>query len=120
LKPKTTRTLGLFTRHSWPAADSHREEEACHAITEALVGGAPPDTHTAALIALLHALHAEQEVVDVHTSGISKDDVRARASEIAKGDWASAAVRESIEAMLSAVMAATTGAVSTVVLPGAH
>lgn len=120
LRSERARILGLFPRHTWPAVDAHHETEVRRSITDALVRGAPPDAHTAALIALLHALRCEQEVVDFRQYGMSKDDVRARAAEIATGNWAAEAVRKTIDAMLAALVAANTAAVSTVVLPGAR
>jgi len=84
-------------------------------------GGAPagnPSAHsadgtgraTAALIALLHALRCEDKIVDPGQYGLSKRELRARAEEVAKGNWASEAVRKAIEDMVAAVVAATTAA----------
>jgi hypothetical protein len=120
LRSERARMLGLFPRHTWPAVDAHHEAEVRRSITEALVRGAPPDAHTAALIALLHALRCEQKVVDFRQYGMSKADLRARAAEIATGNWAAEAVRKTINAMLAAAVAASAAAGSTVVLPGAR
>lgn len=120
LRSERARMLGLFPRHTWPAEDARHEAEVRRSITDTLVRGTPPDTHTAALIALLHALRCEQEVVDFRQHGMSKGDLRARAAEIAIGNWAAEAVRKTIDAMLAAVVAANAAAVSTVVLPGAR
>jgi hypothetical protein len=62
---------------------------------------------TAALIALLHALRCEHKIVDPRQYGLSKRELTARAGEIAKGNWASEAVRKAIEEMTAAVVAAT-------------
>ena len=70
----------------------------------------PPDTRTAALIALLHALQCEDKIVDSRQHGLSKHELRARAQEIAKGNWASQAVRSAIEEMMAAIVTATTAA----------
>ncbi len=88
-------------------------------ITDTLVRALPTDAHTAALIALLRALRAEQQTVDMRPSGLSKVDVRARAAQVADGNWAADAVRKAVDEILAAVIAATTAAASTVVLPGA-
>ena len=69
-----------------------------------------PDQRIAALIALLHALRCEDKVVDPQQNGLSKKELRARAEQIAEGDWASEAVRKAIEQMMAAVIAATTAA----------
>lgn len=120
LRSEHAKTLGLFPRHTWPAEDAHHEEEVRRSLTDALVRGATPDARTAALIALLHALRCEHEVVHFREYGMSKGDLRARSADIAAGSWASEAVRRTIDAMLAAVVAANAAAVSTVVLPGAR
>jgi hypothetical protein len=79
-------------------------------VTQALVQQATPDTRTAALIALVHALRCEDKIVDPQQYGVSKRELRARAEEIAEGNWASKAVRKAIEEMTAAVIAATTAA----------
>jgi Golgi phosphoprotein 3 (GPP34) len=61
-----------------------------------------PDARTAALIALLHALRCEHKIIDPRRYRLSKRQLRARAAEIAEGDWASEAVRKVIRDMTSA------------------
>jgi len=48
------------------------------------------------------------KIVDPRQHGLSKRELRARAEEIAKGSWASEAVRKAIEEMMAAVVAAAT------------
>jgi hypothetical protein len=86
-------------------------------VTQALVQQAAADTRTAALIALVHAVGCEDKVVDPRQYGQSRRELRARAEQIAHGNWASEAVRKSIEEMMAAVMAATTAAIAAA--PGA-
>ena len=69
-----------------------------------------PDTRTAALIALVHALRCEDKIVDSRQQGLYRRQLRARAEEIAEGNWASEAVRKAIEEMMAAVVAAATAA----------
>ncbi len=104
------RILGIFPTHTWPTQDGQHEARVRQLITEVLVQGAVPDQRIAALIALLHALHREDKVVDPQQNGMSKKELRARAEQIAEGDWASEAVRKAIEQMMAAVIAATTAA----------
>lgn len=110
--------LGVVARHTWPAADARREAEVRRSITDTLRQTAKPDSHTAALIALIHALRCDHKVLDVGGLELSKEELKARVEEVASGNWASEAVRKTINAMLAAVIAATTAATSTVVLPG--
>ena len=79
-------------------------------VTQALVQPSAPDERTAALIALLHALKCEHKVVDARPYQLSRRQLRARAAEIAQGNWASEAVRKAIEEMNAAVLVATTAA----------
>ena len=104
------RILGVFPTHRWPAQDASHEAEVRRLVTQVLTQQTAPDARTAALIALLHALRCEDKIVDPRQYGLSKRELRARAEEIAKGNWASEAVRKAIEEMVAAVVAATTAA----------
>ncbi len=63
----------------------------------------------------MHALRYEHKIVDPRLYDLSKRQLRERAEEIAKGNWASEAVRNVIDEMIAAVVAATSAAAS----PGA-
>ena len=79
-------------------------------MTQALMQQAEPDPRSAALIALVHALRCEHKIVDPWPYDLSRRQVRARAEEIARGNWASQAVRTTIDEMIAAVVAATSAA----------
>jgi hypothetical protein len=102
--------LGVFPVHRWPAQDASHEAEVRRLMTQALVQQVAPDTWIAALIALVHAVGCEDKIVDPRQHGLSKRELRARAEAIAKGNWASQAVRKAIEEMMAAVLTATTAA----------
>jgi len=104
------RTLGIFPRRTWPAQDSSHEAGVRDLVTQALIQRTAPDERTAALIALLHALKCEHQVVDPRPYQMSKRQLQARAAEIAQGNWASEAVRKAIDEAMAAV--ATVAAVS--------
>jgi hypothetical protein len=104
------RILGIFPTHRWPAQDAHHEAEVRRQLTQALVHRSTPDARSAALVSLVHALKCEHQVVDPQLHDLSKRELRARAEEIAKGDWASDAVRKTIDEMNAAVMAAIVAA----------
>ena len=76
-------------------------------LTDALRAGSTYDAHIAGLVSLLHALKAVGKVVDPAELGITKKEMNANAERIAEGDWASEAVRKAIDAMLAAIIAAT-------------
>jgi len=63
----------------------------------------------------VHALRYEHKIVDPRLYDLSKRQLREHAEEIAKGNWASEAVRNVIDEMIAAVVAATSAAAS----PGA-
>ena len=79
-------------------------------MTQALVEQVVPDTRTAALIALAHAVGCVDKIVDRRQHGLSRRQLRARAAKIAEGNWASAAVRKAIEDMMAAVLVTITAA----------
>lgn len=104
------RALGIFPTRTWPAQDPSHEAEVRQLVTQALVQPGAPDERTAALIALLHALKCEHKVVDPRPYQMSRRQLRARAAEIAQGNWASEAVRKAIDQALAAVAATSAAA----------
>jgi Golgi phosphoprotein 3 (GPP34) len=95
---------------TWPTQDPSHEADMRQLVTQALVQPSAPDERTAALIALLHALKCEHKVVDPRPYQLSRRQLRARAAEIAQGNWASEAVRKAIDEMMAAVAAASAAA----------
>jgi hypothetical protein len=101
VRAEKSRILGVFPVRRWPAQDGSREAEVRRLMTQALVQQVAPDTRTAALIALVHAVGCVDKIVDPRQHGLSKRELRARAKKIAEGNWASAAVRKAIEEMMA-------------------
>ncbi|WP_018157167.1 GOLPH3/VPS74 family protein [Demetria terragena] len=95
------KVLGLFSRTRWPANDSRHEVQVRQDISRALVGGEVPQPRTAALIALLHSAN-ELSVLD--NGGMSAKEVKARAGQIAEGDWAGGAVGKAVQDVTNAIM----------------
>jgi Golgi phosphoprotein 3 GPP34 len=110
LRAEQGRALGIFPMRTWPAQDPSHEAEMRQLVTQALIEPTAPDERTAALIALLHALKFEHKVVDPRSHQLSRRQLRARAAEIAEGNWASEAVRKAIDEMIAAVAAASAAA----------
>jgi hypothetical protein len=81
-------------------------------VTQALIQQAAPDARTAALIALLHALKCEHKIIDPRPYQLSRQQLRARAEEIAMDNWASEAVRKVIAEMVAATATAAAAAAS--------
>jgi hypothetical protein len=104
------RVAGLFPRTRWPAADPTYKESLRAALSAALVQGVTPEPRTAALISLLSAIDRAQKIVD--RDGLPAGQVRKRAKEIAQGEWAAKAVRDSIAASTAAVTAAVTASIA--------
>jgi hypothetical protein len=94
LRRSTRKVLGIPWRTTWPAGDSSHKRELRARLQDVLVAGATPDGRTAALVSLLVAVKAAPKVVDG-----DKKAVRARAKDIAAGDWAGAAVKKAINAV---------------------
>ena len=107
LHEETAKILGIFPSHRWPSSDSGREDSVRALLADALRAGSTDDAHIAGLVSLLHALKAVTNVFDPAELGITKKEMNANADRIAEGDWASEAVRKAIDAMLAAVIAAT-------------
>jgi hypothetical protein len=107
------RILGLFPVTRWPAEDAGHESAVRELLRSALLAGMTGDERTACLVSLLHALGVEGKVVDSVSVGLSKRQLKANAKRIAEGDWASAAVRSTIDAMNAAVAVAVTTAATT-------
>lgn len=107
LERRDDKVLGLFPRTRWPMVDSAHEDAVRRAITAALVQGTTPDERTAALIALLSAIDRAHKVVD--HDRVPAKDIRKRAKEIADGDFAAKAVRDSISASMAAIATVAAG-----------
>ena len=108
VRAEHARILGVFPANRWPAQDASHEAEVRERLTDALVRQATPAPGTAALIALLHALGCEHKIIDPAQSGLTRRELRARAGQVAQGDWAAEAVRKAIEEMIAAVVAPIT------------
>jgi hypothetical protein len=102
VRPQRGRSIGIFPIRTWPAHDASREQQVRQLVIQALAQQAAPDARTAALIALLHALRCEHKIIDPRPYQLSRRQLRARAAEIADGNWAAAAVRKAIIEMTSA------------------
>lgn len=105
--------LGVLPIRRWPAEDASEEAEARRLMAQALVQQVVPDTRTAALIALVHAVGRVDKILDARQHGLSKRELRARAKEIAEGNWASEAVRKAIQEMMEAAFVAISAATIT-------
>jgi hypothetical protein len=104
VEEREDRVLGLIPRRRWPTVDSTHEAGARREVEDVLLHGARPEERTAALIAVLSALDLAHKVIDLQ--GLSGREVKKRAKEVADGDWAAKAVRDSIAAAQAAVTAA--------------
>lgn len=102
LREEKGKVLGIFPTTRWPAEDSSHELALRERLRAVLVDGTEPDEHTAPLIALLSAVDAVGEVVEKP----ERKDAKQRASEIAEGNWASAATKKAVEELTAAVMVA--------------
>jgi hypothetical protein len=93
--------FGLFPVTTWPPVDPAPRAQLHERVAAVLRDGAKPDKHVALLISLLHAVKAEHKIVDAN-----RRELRARAKEVAAGDWAGPAVLKAVQAVQASVMAA--------------
>jgi len=112
LRAEAGKMLGVIPVHRWPAERAEHEASVRLQVTQVLVQRTTPEPRTAALISLLHAVKSEHRVVSPQEHGLSKRELAARAKQVAEGDWASAAVRQAIDDMMTAALAASTAATS--------
>ncbi|MGH8868783.1 MAG: GOLPH3/VPS74 family protein [Actinomycetes bacterium] len=110
LRMEQGRVLGLFPRTRWPAVDSAPERQLRQALHDVLVVGVEPQPRIGAIVSLLYAIKA---VPRVFGSRENNTVVMARAKAIAEGAWAAAAVRQAVEAVNAATLAAVAAAVTT-------
>jgi hypothetical protein len=100
------RVLGLVPSTRYPEVDGSAEREIRERVDAVLAGGAEPDERTAALIAI-----AQAAGIGAMLAGARPwKEIEPRAKQIAKGDWAAAAVRKAIQSVNAAVIAATVAA----------
>jgi len=104
LRAQERKVLGILPVHRWPAARAEHEERMRAQLTQVLVQGTTPDSRTAALVSLLHALKSEHRILNPKKHGLTRKDLATRAEEVSPGDWASEAVQEAIEAVMAAVI----------------
>jgi hypothetical protein len=99
VRRERSRLLGVLPVTTWTPGDSANELRG--RLADVLRDGAQPDQHLALLISLVHAVKAEHKVVDG-----PRRQLRARAAEVAEGEWAGQAVRKAVQAVQSSVAAA--------------
>lgn len=116
LHEESGKILGVFPTHRWPSSDAAHEDSVRALLMQALRSGGTDDVRIAALASLLHSLKAVAKVVDPAVVGVTKKELNENARRIAEGGWAAEAVRQAIDAMLAAVIAATSS--STAVVSG--
>jgi len=111
VEPREDRVLGLIPRRRWPSVDSTHEAGVRRELGDVLLRGVTPTERAAALVSVLSALDIAHKVVD--REGAPAREIKKRAKEVAEGDWAAKAVRDSIaaaQAAVTAAMVATTAA----------
>ncbi len=101
LREDEARVLGIFPTTRWPALDSTHEASVRILLEDALLRGMDPAPRTAGLAALLLAAQQVHKVVQDPTIGARQ--VKARAKEVAEGDWAAAAVKRAVDAAVAAL-----------------
>jgi hypothetical protein len=104
------RILGAFPTHAWPVHDASQKARLCSLVTQVLVQQTAPQPRNAVLVALVHALRCEHKFAGLRDCGRSRQQLSARAREIAEGNWAPTPTRPAIAEMIAAIAAATSDA----------
>jgi hypothetical protein len=99
VRRERSRLLGVVPITTWLPGDAAKELRG--RVAAVLRDQARPDQHIALLISLVHAVKAEHKIVDG-----PRRQLRARAAEVAEGEWAGQAVRKAVQAVQSSVAAA--------------
>jgi Golgi phosphoprotein 3 (GPP34) len=107
VRRERSRLLGLVPTTTWPSTGSATTELRAR-VAAVLRDGSQPDQHVALLISLVHAVKVEHKLVDG-----PRKQLRARAAEVAAGDWAGEAVRKAIQAVQTSVAAAVAASTAT-------
>ncbi|HZA87403.1 MAG TPA: GPP34 family phosphoprotein, partial [Acidimicrobiales bacterium] len=87
---------GVVVIDRWPVQESPYGVEVRRRVTQALVGSMPPDTRSAALIALMHTIRCETKILGKSLSAASSLRIFARGDQIVSSGWAPVPVRWSI------------------------
>jgi Golgi phosphoprotein 3 (GPP34) len=110
VRAEQRRILGIVAADTWPVHDVSRKAQVCNLVTQALVRQTASPAPGAALVVLVHALKYEHKIVDPRDCGMSRQQLRARAEQIAGGNWAPDAIRPAIGEITAAVLAVTSAA----------
>ncbi|MET9227136.1 GPP34 family phosphoprotein [Lentzea sp. NPDC003310] len=107
IRVERRRVLGIFPARSYPVVDEAGAEKLRKAVGEVVHGYRGADARTGSLITLLYAVNAVHKVFEG-----DKREMKKRAKEIARGNWAGDAVRRAVEAIQAGVTAAASAAAS--------
>lgn len=100
-----TRVLGIFRRRRWSIVDPAERDRLLTSLDAALTSPVPPDARACALLGLLGAAGVVERLVT--PPGMTRRDVRRRARDVSRTDWAAQAVREAIRTSETAAVVAT-------------
>lgn len=105
LTQESTKVLGIFPSVTWKERDGRIEHEIRGRVQTAVTSTLPPDPRTAALVSLLSATDLAHRVI----AG-DKREIRRRAKEISKDEWAGPAVKAAVDEIAAVVTVVVTGA----------
>ncbi len=113
LNEEKGKVLGFIPITRWPQGRRHDAEDQLFARVRAVVvQEETPDVRTAALVSLLSAVDGLPKIFP----GENKKALQHRGKQIAAGDWAGAAVREAVQQIQAAVIAASVAATTAAVI----
>lgn len=107
IRVEPRRVFGIFPAKSYPIVDEAAAGKLRRSVGDVAHGYRGADAHTGSLITLLYAVNAVHTVFEG-----DKRELKKRAKEIARGNWAGDAVRRAVEAIQAGVAAAASAAAS--------
>lgn len=107
IRVEPRKVFGIFPAKSYPILDEAAAGKLRRSVGDVAHGYRGADEHTGSLITLLYAVNAVHKVFEG-----DKRELKKRAKEIARGNWAGDAVRRAVEAIQAGVTAAATVAAS--------
>lgn len=100
LSKEDHKILGLFPSTRWKEADGRDEAEIRSRLRAVVVEGHDPDERTGALVSLVSALDLAPKLFP----DAEKKQVRARAEEVRRQQWAGQAVHDAVTELTAAMM----------------
>lgn len=111
IRPEPVSVIGVTLWTRWPVVIDGPRQAVLDDVVQVLTGAREADTHTGALVSLMHAGDVLHTVVTKDLRpGMTNRDVKRRGKEVLQGRWAPEAVAKAVEEAAAVAMLAVTAA----------